>query len=300
MSIAEAIEQYIRHIRLTKSPQTLCRINCAFSILSPFLEREGADQMPDLTRDQLQRFLLELIALGKSKGTNWTYAQVVRSWLLWCEEQGVIDRCPIRAKDLPKKPEARPEPLTFEQMKAVLGAAAGQPPWRWLAKRNLALLITMLDTGLRRGEVCRLRVGHFATGVFEVVQKGDRLRSGVVHPDTAAATLDYIEAYERETGNRLSNDDAAWRNVRNEPLQPNGLRRVFTTISREVGFRVWPHRLRATSATWRFGANGSEEVVRMALGHSNLRSIKCYVRALPEDVRRLLIESSPINRLLDR
>lgn len=85
--------------------------------------------------------------------------------------------------------------LTEEEAKALIRI----PDRRSLQeKRDYALLLLMLSTGLRKAEVCGLRAGNIGTyrnqSVVDVIGNGGKYRRVALNPDVVEAVNDYRKA----------------------------------------------------------------------------------------------------------
>jgi len=200
----------------------------------------------------------------------------------------------VKEGDLPKPPSPNPKPLGVSELQRLLALAQGES---WLARRNYALLATLIDTGLRRAELLQLRVRDVLAGVAVVKQKGNRYLRVYLSEATCLAIRAYLRAFTRETGRTLEPDDFVWRGADGRPLSPNGVRQAFRRLSAKAGERVYPHRLRATSITLRLAAGASTELVREAVGHTDERSLRHYAKLAEADRARLIRQTSPLNLL---
>src|SRR5512135_629615 len=85
--------------------------------------------------------------------------------------------------------------LTEEEAEAILRV----PDRRTLqGKRDYAILLTLLTTGLRKAEICNLKVGDLNTyrnqAVIDVIGKGKRFRRIPLKTETVLAIQDYLKA----------------------------------------------------------------------------------------------------------
>ncbi len=76
---------------------------------------------------------------------------------------------------MPKTPKKMVEPLTTVEIEQLIGA---QNPLTAIGSRDIAILITLLDTGLRCSELYALRLqdAHIEEGYLKVVGKGNKER----------------------------------------------------------------------------------------------------------------------------
>ena len=93
--------------------------------------------------------------------------------------------------------------LTEEEAQAILRT----PDRRTLqGKRDYAILLTLLTTGLRKAEICNLKVGDLKTyrnqAVVDVIGKGKKFRRIPLKNETLLAIKDYLKA----NGNGINPD----------------------------------------------------------------------------------------------
>ena len=166
-------------------------------------------------------------------------------------------------------------------------------------KRDRAILATLLYHGLRREELCRLRVKDIQSrqgvGHFRVKGKRDKIRFVPIH----AAAQRLIEDYLFLAGHSPDLLGPLFRPVKNNrteekldrPLDPasvyrNILRKygLETGISAEVN-GLCVHSLRATAATNALSHEADIAKVQEWLGHANVSTTRLYDRrkTRPED-----------------
>jgi integrase/recombinase XerD len=164
--------------------------------------------------------------------------------------------------------------------------------------RDRAILATLLYHGMRREELCRLRVRDIQDrqGVkhFRVKGKRDKVRFIPVH----AAALRLIEEYLALAGHTDDTSGPVFRPVTNNrtgeldrPLDPNS---VYRNIVQKYGLKAGicteattlrVHSLRATAATNALSHEADIAKVQEWLGHANVSTTRLYDRrkTRPED-----------------
>jgi integrase/recombinase XerD len=164
--------------------------------------------------------------------------------------------------------------------------------------RDRAILATLHYHGMRREELCLLRVRdmHTRQGVmhFKVSGKGEKDRFVPVHP--SAQRL--IEAYLALAGHASDLAGPVFRPVTNnrtgmleKPLYPGSIyHNVIRKYGRETGInaevnRLCVHSLRATAATNALTHEADIAKVQEWLGHANVSTTRLYDRrkTRPED-----------------
>jgi site-specific recombinase XerD len=161
------------------------------------------------------------------------------------------------------------------------------------AKRDRAILSTLLYHALRREELCKLKVGdfrHARRGVphLKIEGKGEKTRYVPTHPATNALIHDYLEA----AGHGGDDNGALFRPVKNnrtktlkQALTPDAIYKLVKTYSAELGFDIGAHALRATAATNALDHQSDIAKVQEWLGHANIATTRIYDhrKSRPED-----------------
>ncbi|HEY6301741.1 MAG TPA: tyrosine-type recombinase/integrase [Terriglobales bacterium] len=195
----------------------------------------------------------------------------------------------------------RPKVETYEGKTPALGdhearAILNAPATETLkGKRDRAVLSVLLFHALRREELCNLKIDDLQDrrGVkhLQIHGKGSKIRYIPLHPASAAAIDDYLDA----VGHRQEKDSALFRPLRNNvtgelngPMTPHAVYLILQHYRQQIGLtgsRLGPHALRATAATNAL-ENGADIVeVQEWLGHANIATTRGYDRrhSRPED-----------------
>ncbi len=204
------------------------------------------------------------------------------AYLSWGEQNGLIEDNPARQVRPVKRQDDGPRWLTKREQrklereaeKAVL--AARTETARRRALRDAALVKLMLNTGLRVGEVCALRLDDLALserkGAVTVrAGKGNKTRTVPLNRLARRALQAWLDVRpEAET-------DHVFLGQRGEPLTPSALRRRIAELARRAGVQATPHTLRHTFGKRLVDGGVSLEKVAALLGHSSLNTTRLYV-----------------------
>ena len=182
---------------------------------------------------------------------------------------------------------------------SILSINARAPPADTLkGVRDRAILATLLYHGIRREELCGLRIKdlHSREGVMHFRIKGKREKIRFVPVNAAAQRT--IEDYLALSGHRSEVEGALFRPVKNNRtgrldrhLDPASVYRnivckygLETGISAEVS-GLCVHSLRATAATNALSHDSDIAKVQEWLGHANMSTTRLYDRrkSNPED-----------------
>ena len=162
-------------------------------------------------------------------------------------------------------------------------------------KRDRAILATLLYHALRRDELCKLKVKDFRQerrGVphLKISGKGGKTRYVPLHPAASGLITDYLEA----AGHTSDESSPLFRPLHNsrdqrsaQAITPDGVYRMVREYSKELGFEIGAHSLRATAATNALDHQADIAKVQEWLGHANISTTRIY------DHRKTRPEDSP-------
>ncbi len=203
------------------TPQT---IDFYRRMLKPFLAT--ANGSPPSNR-MVRQFLSTVAQRGVSSATVHAHARAVRAFLRFAYEEDWIEE-PITVR-MPRVEQKRMEVLSREDVRKVLSVAG---------TRDRALVLTLIDSGLRRGEALALDWDDidFRTGTIHVRRgKGGKARVTYVGAKTRRALL-------RWGGGQRSS--AIF------PLTASGASTLMARLSRKSAVLITFHKCRRTFATW--------------------------------------------------
>jgi integrase/recombinase XerD len=169
---------------------------------------------------------------------------------------------------------------------------------RHTARRDVALILTLLDTGLRATELCSLFIGDVdqKTGRIDV-KHGSRggAKSGkgrIVYLGKSARRSVWRYLAEREDG---EDPDAPLFVGRFErQLNKDALRRLISRLGEKATVHnCYPHRFRHTFAITYLRCGGDVFTLQALLGHSSLEMVQRYARIAQVDVERAHRKASP-------
>jgi integrase/recombinase XerD len=213
-----------------------------------------------------------------------------------CEANAVTHN-PVKGVKRPRSDsnEGKTPAIGDGQARALLDAPSGES---LKGKRDRAILSTFLFHGLRREELCSLKVRdlQLRRGVlyFRIHGKGGKIRYVPAHSQALERITDYLDA----SGHRDDAAGALFRPVRNtatgnlaKALTAGGVyNSVVMKYARQVGLDVagfGPHSLRATAATNALDHEADIAKVQEWLGHANISTTRLY------DKRKIRPEDSP-------
>ncbi len=217
----------------------------------------------------------------------------------------------LKLRYMRRTPPARPQALRRSEVMALIRAAALSQHGQ--AIRNAALLQLMLQTGLRVGEVVRLRHADLTlkarSGLVCVrAGKGIRAREVPLNQTARRALKAYLTELRDRSAKRAEHeplddpDQPLFLSKRCGPFTARGVQRVVKTLAERADIdriSVSAHTLRHTFATNYLKSNpgGLVELARL-LGHESLDTTAIYTKPSEEDLAEGL-ERSALNVFAD-
>ncbi len=211
---------------------------------------------------------------------------------------------PNLMKDIPapKFEEAPVEPFTKEQIEALLKASESCKEAqttdrrkftmrRATARRDQAIILTLLDTGLRASELSALKVGDVDLKSGKVLVKHGRLggakggKGRTVYLGKAARRAVWRYLAERADGDDV---EAPLFLVKyDRPMNKNALRLLIVHLGEKAQVsKCHPHRFRHTMAITYLRSGGDVFTLQSLLGHSTLDMVQHYARLAEIDVEQ--------------
>lgn len=289
------------------SPNTIAEYRTDFAHFARWCN--GRDPAT-LTAGDLKAFLAHLRTEPNGRGkplaakTVYNCWAALRSFYRWlAEETGASN--PMASVPAPKAPQPVIEPLSREEVAAILRACdstraastkgrAAFAMRRDTALRDRAIVLVLLDAGLRASELCNLTVGDVDLSSGRVlVRKGKGGKGRVVYLGKMArrAVWKYL------AGRQTRADEPLFLTREGRALNPDRLVKLFANLGRRAGVaNLHPHRLRHTFATEFLRNGGNLLGLQRLLGHSSLEMVRRYAAIAEADLAKAHETGSPADK----
>lgn len=235
-----------------------------------------------LTKEQIEGFVYELVQKYKiSEQKQNTMINAIKCYYEHAlgkpREYYTITR-PKRSKDLPNT-------LSQEEVFAIINAPKNI--------KHKAILHTIYGSGLRIGEVIRLRIQDVRSDdgyLFIKDSKGKKDRHTVLSP----FLLDLLRAYYK------AHKPSYWLFEGRDGGQytARSIQKIFRSAVKETGSNPWstPHTLRHSFATHLMQRGVNIRYIQTALGHSNIKTTEIYTQVISINNKTL---DSPLDSLYE-
>jgi site-specific recombinase XerD len=262
LSLGQVISSYLDDAALGISPNTLDIYRWNLAQMADHLSGVGVKSLRRVTPEHLRSFLLHLKEHGYRDATVHQHYRGMKTFFGWCVRQGYLTLDPMARVRAPRLPAPVHNRLDFEKIEKVLEAAKRtQQP-----ERDYAIVVLLLDTGIRREELVSLAPDdvHLAEHVVAVRQgKGAKGREVPLSDVAAKALADWLAVRLPDTHGLFGIKTGS------------GLYLFTSRLSRKVGFWFSPHDLRHTFATL-YG--GDVQDLQKILGHADVSTTASIYR----------------------
>lgn len=235
-----------------KSPRTLQTYGEAVDLFEAFLLGKGMPSDPaNVTREHVTEWVNDILDNWKSSTALNRYRSLFR-FFEYLVEAGEITASPMARMKPPKVEEEEVPIISDADLQKLLKACDGR---EFRARRDAALILAFLDSGLRVSEMASIKNvadanegdSHFEPddGLFWVVGKGRRHRRVPLGRKSRKAIDLYLFARAKHP---KSDDPYLWIGERGH-VGPSGLYQIVEKRCEEAGIpRVHPHQFRHTFA----------------------------------------------------
>ncbi len=289
LNLAFAVDLWLQHLEARGcSANTLTVYRY---ILSTFIEIVGNLPLTDVTPDLVRAYLVARRRQGKSPQTVAGNFRTLSTFFAWCVQQSLSDANPCQSVDAPKREKVLKRALSVEEAERLLTACAGTD---FVRVRDRALLLVLLDAGIRISECHQLRVGDVAQeGGIIIRGKGGRYRYVFLTHETRLALLRYV----RLLGNLPADAPLWWSRGRGKPLALEGLKQAVENIGRRAGVKVSPHVLRRTFAVFSLRHGMDLHRLQILMGHADIQTTQVYLSLVEDDLKQAHEQHSPLRML---
>ena len=260
-----------------KSPKTISWYNEMLTSFVEYLRQSDQDTiLGGLNVTTVREYIIHEQERNLSPYTIQAKVRALKAFSSWLDREDYSKENLLTNIKLPKAPRKIIETLTGDEINKLINA---QNPLTAIGSRNIAILITLLDTGLRLSELCGLLSdnAHIEEGFFKVLGKGSKERLVPVGAIAQKVLWRYIFHFRPDSITEA--DDYLFRTLDGKALKPNAVKLLLRRWGKRAGVpRLHAHLCRHTYAT-NFLNHRCGDVFRLQqiLGHSSLEMVHRYV-----------------------
>lgn len=323
LSLSQATEGFILAKECAGcSPHTIRNYKLALRRLQEFLESRDPP-LTNITSDDLQGFIRQLQTTKypqpgaverppkalSSKTVRNIHTALSSLWT-WAIQEGHAETHVPKTVTPPKPQEQQIEPLTEDQVRAILDAVNHSAPWKnspgtrhtrpqLLRLRDRATLLFLLDTGVRVSELVNLTMNDVDLHAGTALVRGkSRLGSGkgkkrtvYLGKKTRKALWQYLTARSERV-----DTDPLFATLDGRKQNRCHLHRHLRRLGDRAGVpRVYPHRFRHTFAINFLRQLPNIYALQRIMGHSDLKMMRRYLALAQADCEAAHRVASPVD-----
>lgn len=253
-----------------------------------------------ITPQTIRQFLNSLDGLSNKSVLN-CHVGLASLWT-WAMDEGICDQHIVRKVKRPKPEQRAIVPFTCEEVKALLDSIEISKTYSRVGKhscanrlpnilRNRAIILLLLDTGIRASELCDLKMLNLQHNSIKVFGKGSKERLLPISNRTLQAIQDYL-ANER---GRVSMKSILFVTRKKNALTNDVLYHQIVHAGDRAGvYQAHTHKFRHTFAINFLRNGGNIYALQMMLGHASLEMVKRYLAIVQADLENVHEVASPV------
>lgn len=293
-----------------KSPATIYWYSRVLTYFSDYLNKHNlSSNLENLDLLTVREFILYLQTRKKWEGHPYvpkpggnlaaisvqTYVRALRAFFSWLYRERYTEENILADLKPPKAPQKLVKVLADDEVRKILACLDHDTA---TGCRDTAIVITLLDTGLRLSELTNLKMtdAQIDQGYLKVMGKGSKERIVPIGGLAQKVLLRYVYHFRPES---LSIDeDTLFLTLEGRSFSGNAVKQLLERIGKKSGVtRLHPHLCRHTFATNYLINGGDVFSLQQILGHTSLEMVRRYVTLASSQVRVQHRKFSPMDRM---
>ena len=290
VKLVEALEIFQldnRSRRLTASTLHFYRVT--LRITFEWLASQQVERLDQVTAHHIRRFLSLREEAGLSTYTQHKYARALRTFFNFCVREELLAKSPMATVTMPRTEKLIPTSFTEDQVRAIIDACS--------TERDHAMVLVMLDTGLRASELLALNIGDLNSETGEILVrhgKGQKQRTVYIGLKARKQLLRYLA--ERADANPRAAMFVSERT--GARLTLSGLFHLMLRLRTRTSLaHVQAHTFRRTFALWSLRSGMSIYHLQRLMGHEDIKVLQRYLGLVEADLRKAHEQAAPVDRL---
>lgn len=288
--IREVLNSFLRARKVEgRSSETINFYTGKLKFFLRFCEDAGINDIEQIDANLLRRFMLHLEESGNNNGGRHAYYRSIRAFMRWYESEYEPDAWKDPTKKV-KAPKVDIDPLPPVEMDTVRAMLRTCNDTEYAGARDRAVIILLLDTGARRGELVSIDLADVDIDNGVILLRHSKARKARAVYVGKVARL----ALRRWLKHRGMTEGPLFYGHPGARLTGNGLRVILHKRATMAGVKEpGAHDFRRAFAiqSWRAGLDAV--TIGRLLGHSTVEVTKRYLRFESSDLQAAALKASP-------
>ena len=290
------LDAHARHL----STHTIAEYQNTYKLFQEYLPDDP--EVSQISIDQISGFLASRVVSNK---TVLNYHTGLSAFYTWAIRAGLVTENLLHQIPRPKPEKRVIDELSLDQIKAMLSVLDKSKYYNRPGKRssnhsiqhadrNRAIILLLLDTGIRVSELCTLQIFNcdLKQQRVMVMGKGSKERFIPISARTGQVLWKYLSKSRKDA--RLN--DFLFVTKDNLPMTPKNTLDTIADIGTRAGVHnAHPHRFRHTFAINYLRNGGDVFTLQAMLGHSTLDMVSHYLKIAKTDLTNGHLKASPVD-----
>lgn len=260
--------------------------------LTEFLGQIGVSRVGDIALTHLERYLALLDQKDYAGATRKRKTVAIRTFFNFLAQEGYIANDVSKRLITPYAEYKLPRVLTRAEYQRLIDACAGNP-------RDTAIVVLLLQTGIRLSELVRLKIGDIelpaeeisdqAFGQLRILGGGGRKdRMVPLNSKACQALNDYLKTRSEDQFHSL------FHNRDGSVLGPRGVQKMLHKYFAQTGIGgASVHNLRHTFGAHHAAKGTDIKTIQEVMGHKDVRNTELYL-SLAKELQRKDLEKNAL------
>lgn len=251
------------------------------SFVGQFVKFVGADiNIYTLVQEDLEKYIEYQVDRNITRNTFSTYIRHFKIFIRWiCDNYDV--GFTYKSIKVPRTSKKVVKVYSDNEIMQIFNAI--QYSESWIEYRNKAIISFMLDSGIRQGEVCSLKIENIFCDLGRMVVLGKGNKERIVPLGKYSILL-----YNKYRSLCPYDSEMAFVTKKGDNMSENAIKLMVTKLGKALPFEISSHKLRHNFATnycldmyWK---NGSIDIYRLMtiLGHEDVSTTRRYLHVANE------------------
>jgi integrase/recombinase XerC/integrase/recombinase XerD len=255
-----------------------------------YCDSQLVHSIKEIDANLIRSYMITLEEKGHNKGGLHAHFRSLRTFLKWYENEVEGWPNPINKVKAPRLNNEVLPPVSIEVARALLSTCNKSTAF---GCRDAAIILTLLDTGLRASELCHLNrndVDQIGT-VYVHLGKGRKDRLTFIGKKTKSMIKKYLIL-------RKDNNPALFLTKSGERLTYDALRQIISRRSTEAGVEEPSlHSFRRGFALAMLRSGVDIHTLSRLMGHSDISILSRYLKIDDSDIRTAHKKGNPVDNI---
>jgi integrase/recombinase XerD len=268
-----------------------------WDLLAWVVETHGVKHVSEIRREWLTAYRLRLQTEPGVRGALLSlHTQIgilcaLRFFFSWLVKTGWMLSDPTRHLPYPRSPQYLPRSLKVIDVSRLLRSLPKTP----VGLRDRAIVELLWGTGMRRGELARLKLNDVDFDARQILIREGKGRKDRYVPLGSKAKETLLDYLDNGRGKLLrgTDDGSVFIGHGGVPLGKNGLTDRVRELGQRIRLKATPHMLRHSCATHLLKGRADIRHIQKLLGHRSLQSTERYTKVEITDLRGVIRRCHP-------